>query len=422
MSGLNRQIPQVFAPLLPNSRYKAAWGGRGSGKSHFFAEQAVLKMYEKPKRIVGLREVQSSIKESVKQLVADKIEDMGLQSQFNVLDQEIRGQNGSLMIFKGLQSFNAANVKSLEGYDVAWLEEAQNISHASWRILRPTIRKSGSEIWCSWNPRFRTDAIDMFFRGKNPPDNAVVVKANWQDNPFLPEVLYEEMMYDYENDATIAEHVWGGGYEVITTGSYYGKLIAQAEVEGRITFVPHDKSTKTFAGWDLGIGDPTAIWIFQIVGLEWHFLKYYENKNEDLAHYVDWINKLPYNVDLHILPHDAEARELQTGFTRTVFLEKRGCKCHVLPKGNDEDGVNAVRGILPASFFDVDGCEQGINTLRMYHAEFDETLQVQKTKPLHDWSSHGAKSFEYAAVGGLILGGANKSDWKKRVARESHVP
>lgn len=422
MAGLNRQVPQVFAPLIDDRRYKAAWGGRGSGKSHFFAEQAVLKMFEKPKRIVGLREVQSSIKESVKQLMADKIEDMGLQSQFSILDQEIRGQNGSLMIFKGLQSFNAGNIKSLEGYDVAWLEEAQNISHASWRILRPTIRKPGSEIWSSWNPRFRTDAIDMFFRGRNPPDNAIVVKANWQDNPFLPEVLYEEMMYDYSNDAAMAEHVWGGGYEIITTGSYYGKLIAQAEVEGRITFVPHDKSTKTFAGWDLGIGDSTAIWVFQIVGLEWHFLKYYENKDEDLAHYVDWINKLPYNIDLHILPHDAEARELQTGFTRTVFLEKRGCKCHVLPKGNDEDGVNAVRGILPASFFDIDGCEPGLNCLRMYHAVFDEVLQVQKTKPLHDWSSHGAKAFEYASVGGLIVGGANKSDWKKKVARESHVP
>jgi len=418
---LNRAVPAVFVPLLADARYKGAHGGRGSGKSHFFAEQSVLKMYEKPKRIVCLREVQSSIRESVRQLVIDKIEDMNLQSHFEILDQEIRGVNSALMIFKGLQSYNAGNIKSLEGYDIAWCEEAQNISHASWRLLRPTIRKPESEIWASWNPRFKTDAVDLFFRQPIKPPNTVVVKANWQDNPFFPDVLYEEMLHDYATDPAMAEHTWAGGYEILTTGSYYGKHISEAEAAGRITFVPHDRSAKTFAAWDLAFGDMLSIWIFQMVGLEWHFIKYYEDKNKDLGHYCDWISSLPYKVDLHILPHDAAAHELQTGLTRVEFLEKRDNKCFLLTKESKDDGISAVRGILPRCFFDVDGCERGLECLRMYRAEWVVKMQVQKTEPLHDWASHGADAFRYAAEGGLILGGANKSDWKTPISRAGSV-
>lgn len=163
MSTLKIKVPAKLAPLLQPKRYKGAYGGRGGAKSHFFAEQVLCQALA-GKRIVCLREVQNSIKESVKQLLTDKISAFGLDSQFEVLESEIRGPHDSQIIFKGLQSYNATNIKSLEGFDIAWVEEAQTVSHHSLDILRPTLRKIGSELWFSWNPRFKTDAVDKFFR------------------------------------------------------------------------------------------------------------------------------------------------------------------------------------------------------------------------------------------------------------------
>ena len=147
MSTLCVDVPAALAPLLQPKRYKGAHGGRGGAKSHFFAEQVVLRCYASETKAVCIREVQDSIKDSVKTLIEQKIEKLGLGAFFTVLDTEIRGRNGSLIIFRGMQSYNAANIKSLEGFDIAWVEEAQTLSAISWRMLRPTIRKEGSEIW-----------------------------------------------------------------------------------------------------------------------------------------------------------------------------------------------------------------------------------------------------------------------------------
>src|SRR6478752_4959353 len=175
------EVPRKLKPLLYAKRYKGAYGGRGGAKSHFFAEQVILKAYASHKRIVCIREVQNSIKDSVKQLLIDKINKLGVMEWFEVLDQEIRGPHGSIIVFKGMQSYNASNIKSLEGYDIAWVEEAQTLSQHSLDLLRPTLRKDGSELWFSWNPRFKTDPVDMFFR-KSPPSDAVSVMVNWYDN------------------------------------------------------------------------------------------------------------------------------------------------------------------------------------------------------------------------------------------------
>ena len=396
-----------------------AWGGRGGAKSHYFAEECVLAMYTKPTRVVCIREVQSSIKESVRQLVIDKIEQFGLQSFFTILDDEIRSANGGLMVFKGMQSYNAMNIKSLEGYDIAWIEEAQTMSAMSLRMLRPTIRKEGSRLMFSWNPRYPTDPVDALLRGKNPPKDSIVVRTLWSDNPFLPDVLHEEMLSDYANDAAMAHHIWGGGYEVVTEGSYYGIDLAQASLEYRIGTVDYDSSVDTFAAWDLGIGDATAIWTFQIVGKEWHFLKSFQNRGMGMEHYIDRINALPYKIKEHLLPHDARARELQTGKSRQQFLEDRNLRTRVLEMHAVDDGIASVRNILSRCWFSSPGCDEGVASLRLYRSEYSDKAGEFKNRPLHDQHSHYADAFRYAVMGvnenWLRPGGI--SDWKKPIHR-----
>lgn len=213
MTELVIDTPRVFAPLLRPARYKGAYGGRGSGKSHFFAECVVEESLAAKTDIVCIREVQKSLNQSVKKLIESKIESLGVQSEFRVLNTHIEAANGGRIIFQGMQNHTAETIKSLEGYRIAWVEEAQSLSQRSLDLLRPTIRVEESELWFSWNPRFNNDPVDVLLRGDNPPPDSVVVHANYDDNPFLPEVLRMEMEYDRSRDPDKYAHVWLGGYE-----------------------------------------------------------------------------------------------------------------------------------------------------------------------------------------------------------------
>lgn len=209
------RIPEVFKPLFRSgARYYGAWGGRGSGKSHAFATRLVLECVHQQIRAVCLREVQNSIKDSVKQLIEDKIAEYGLLGDFDITDQEIRGPNDSLIIFRGLKSHNAASIKSLEGFNRAWVEEAQTVSQKSLDLLIPTLRADGSELWFSWNPDQPTDPIDKLLRN-SAGDNAVVVRANYSDNPFFPPALREDMERDKRADPAKYAHVWLGEYQTL---------------------------------------------------------------------------------------------------------------------------------------------------------------------------------------------------------------
>jgi phage terminase large subunit len=172
-----------------------------------------------------------------------------------------------------------------------------------------------------------------------------------------------------------------------------------AEAEQRIARVPHDRTADVYASWDLGIGDSTAIWVFQIVGREWHWLRYYEKSNEKLDHFIDWIKALPFAVHKHYLPHDAEARELQSGLNRVEFFEQRGFNVEVVPRHNVADRIAATQLKFNRFFFDSALCEAGLNSLRMYRAEFDERKKTLAPKPFHDWASHGADAFGCGVMG-----------------------
>ena len=264
MSTLKVEVPRKLKPLLAPKRYKGAYGGRGGAKSHFFAEQIVLRCYLAATRVVCIREIQKSIKDSVKQLLTDKIAKLGLQDEFEVLETEIRGRNGSLIIFVGMQSFNADNIKSLEGYDLAWVEEAQTLSQHSLDLLRPTLRKPGSELWFSWNPRYKTDPVDVFFR-RSPPANAISVQIGWQDNPWFKDTeLHSDMLADYARDPDKAEHIWGGAYGA-GQGAILARWVNAADREGRINdnveFDPNGAPLEISS--DLGFRDTASWWFWQ---------------------------------------------------------------------------------------------------------------------------------------------------------------
>jgi phage terminase large subunit len=188
-------------------------------------------------------------------------------------------------------------------------------------------------------------------------------------------------------------------FDASVKGAYYGKDVEQAETESRIARVAYDKAADVFASWDLGIGDMTAIWFGQIVGKEWHWIGYYENSGQGLDHYVDYVKSLRFPVHRHYLPHDAEARELQSGKSRIEFLEARNFNCTIVPRHNVEDGINAARTKFNRMWFDRDNCQRGLDCLRMYRTEFDDKKMVFKSQPLHDWASHGADAFRCGVMG-----------------------
>jgi phage terminase large subunit len=252
-STLQIQTPRKFLPLLGSTRYKGIHGGRGSGKSHFFAELLVERCILEPgTRAACVREVQKSLKHSVKLLVEDKIRTMGVQASFEILDAEIRTPGGGVIIFQGMQNHTADSIKSLEGFDICWIEEAQSISQRSLDMLRPTFRKAGSEIWASWNPNKPTDPIDVLLRGEQPPKDAVVIEANYSDNPWFPAELKADMDDDRNRDPDKWLHVWGGGYAMNSEARVFRNWKIEAfEPDPRAVF-------RGGADWGFAI-DPTVL-------------------------------------------------------------------------------------------------------------------------------------------------------------------
>jgi phage terminase large subunit-like protein len=222
---LQIQTPRVFLPLLKPSRYKGAHGGRASGKSHFFAELLIeAALCKRGLRAVCVREVQKDLKESSKLLLEDKIRKLGVSSHFDIQKTEIRTPGNGLIIFRGMQDYNSESIKSLESFHIAWVEEAQTISERSLELLRPTIRAPGSELWFSWNPRNASDPVDALFRGQTPPPDAILVNANYSDNPFFPAEMEQERAFDEKHKRTRYGHIWLGEYEPTAIGAIWDRL------------------------------------------------------------------------------------------------------------------------------------------------------------------------------------------------------
>lgn len=397
---LNVELIPELHPFLEKHRYKVAYGGRGSGKSWGIAILLVLMAYQKPTRVLCCREIQKSITDSVLQLLADQIERLGLQDAFEVQKNQILGTNGSRFIFEGLRS-NVTKIKSLEGIDIVWCEEAESISKTSWQTLIPTIRKPGSEIWVSFNPYDELDETYQRFVVAPPPETYSVC-INYHQNPWLPEELRKEAEYMKSQDEGLYKHIWLGECLSNKEGAYYAQQLKQLDEQGHVTSVNIESQIPVNTYWDLGVSDSTAIWFVQVFNNEIRVIDYYENHSEGLNHYInylqDWRTKHQCSFGQHYAPHDIRVRELTTGKSRLEVARKMGINFLVVPQMPIQDGIQAARNILPRCWFDLDRCKLGLRALRNYRREWDEVKNVFKKQPLHDWTSHGADAFRYFAV------------------------
>lgn len=355
---------------------------------------------QKPIRIVCVREVQRSIKDSVHRLLSDQIELLGLGSFYEILQAEIRGKNGTEILFSGLSTQTSESIKSLEGADICWVEEAQAVSDKSWRVLIPTIRKEGSEIWVSFNPGTRYDAVWQRFV-ENPPKDAQVVEVSYKDNPWLPSVLKDEIEHLKATDYEDYLHVWEGQFKQMADHAIYAKQLLQAKQDGRICDVPIASGVLVDTFWDLGRNDHTAIWFMQSVGPQYRFIDYYEARLEDIDHYVRVIRQRDYLYGRHYLPHDVTAKILGMPKTRQQQLEDMGIRpIEVVPRTNDlNEGIERVRALFSQCWFDKTRCERGIDVLSNYVWRYDEDRDTHHKTPLHNWASNGADAFRMFAQG-----------------------
>jgi phage terminase large subunit len=399
---------RVFEPLVnaEAARYLGAWGGRGSGKSWFFAEKLVERCLLQPGlRAVCVREVQRTLAQSAKRLIEDKIQALGVGSQFRCLYDRIETPGGGIILFQGMADHNAESVKSLENCHIAWCEEAQSLSARSLALLRPTIRAEGSQIWFSWNPRSRrNDAVDEFFRSSSVPDGAIIVRSNWRDNPWFPSVLEDERQLDRERYPDRYAHVWEGDYARAFEGAYFARELAEARQQGRIGEVARDPLLQVRAYFDIGgsgaRADAMAIWIVQFVGQAIRVLDYIERQGQVLAYYTNELRARGYEKANCVLPHDGMNANSVTGLKYADHLRDAGFSVEVIRNqgaGAAAMRIEAVRRLFPKVWFNADTTEAGRDALGYYHEKKDETRDIG-LGPEHDWSSHAADAFGLMAI------------------------
>ena len=392
----NVQFPEALQFLFEPHRYKVAYGGRGSAKSWGFARSLLVQAASRKMRILCTREVQKSIKDSVHKLLSDQIQAMGLGGHFDVLNTEIRGINGSEFIFGGLADHTVESIKSYEGIDVCWVEEAQSVSKRSWDILIPTIRKEGSEIWVTFNPELDTDETYKRFVESSPTDS-VVVQMNWRDNPWFPPVLNQERLDCFRTNKEDYDTIWEGKCRLAVKGAIYADEIAEAIKDGRVCKVPYDPRLKVHAVWDLGWNDAMTIIMVQRVRSEIRVIDYIEESHKTLDWYAAELQSRRYNWGWDFTPHDSEHRDFKTGKSTVEILKSFGRRVKVTPNIPVESGIKAARMTIKQTVFDKTKAGRLVECLKRYKRAINERTQ-EPGAPVHDEYSHGADAFRYLSI------------------------
>jgi len=398
---------------LEPARYKGAHGGRGSGKSYFYADKLIEDCMMEPgssggvgMRAVCIREVQKDLAQSSKALIESRLAEHKITSAdgFRTYREVIETPGDGLVMFKGMQDYTAESIKSLEGCKRAWWEEAQTASARSLSLLRPTIRVENSELWFGWNPRRKTDPIDVLLRGDLKPTGSTVVRANWSDNPFFPAVLEQERQDCLRISPDQYDHVWEGGYATVLSGAYYAGCLAEAKKDGRIGNVRADPLMTLRAYVDIGgtgaKSDAFAMWIVQFVGKEIRVLDYYEAVGQPLATHIQWIRDKKYERANIWLPHDGATHDKVYDVSFDSAFKAAGFNVTVIPnqgKGAAKQRIEATRRRFPNIWFNEATTEAGRDALGWYHEKMDEN-RVLGLGPDHDWSSHGADAFGLMCV------------------------
>jgi phage terminase large subunit len=372
--------------------------------------------------------VQRTLKESAKRLIEDKLKKLrlGVQDGFRVFNEVIETPGDGIITFTGMVDHTAESIKSLEGYHIAWVEEAQTLSHRSLALLRPTIREDNSELWFSWNPRRKTDSVDDMFRTERLPTDAKVLRVNWKENPWFPDVLEVERIDCLDKTPEQYDHIWEGGYATILEGAYYSKSIAVAKQEGRIgRFGPDELLTiRLFA--DIGgtgaRADAFTMWSAQFVGREIRCLKYYESVGQPIGHHLDWLRSNGYTPDRAQiwLPHDGDSNDSVYDVSYKSAFEKAGYEVTVIPnqgKGAAMARIQCGRRMFPNIWFNDEDTKAGREALGWYHEKRDEVRNIG-LGPAHDWASNGADSFGLMCIVAESHSGHGSEwwhDWKKPV-------
>ena len=405
MDEIKIEIPPKLLPVFDGEAdVRGAYGGRGSGKTRTFAKLTAIRayMWDMAGRhgiILCGRQVQNSLEDSSLEEIKSAIRDEPwLEPHFDIGERYVRTKSGRISYsFTGLDR-SIDSIKSKSRILLCWVDEAEPVTEEAWIKLIPTLREEDSELWVTWNPESKRSPTHMRFRESRADDRVKVAEINFRDNPWFPSVLERTRQRDYCDRPEQYAHIWEGDFAEVFEGAYYAREINAAKDEGRITKVIHDPSIPVHTVWDLGIGDSTAIWWFQIANNEIHVLDHYEAHSQGLPHYAEVIERRGYPKGDDWVPHDAKVRELGTGRTRVETMRGLGLSPRLVPNHKIEDGINAVRETLPRVWFDADRCDYGLDALRQYRAEKVEDKGVFRDKPLHDWTSHTADAFRYLAM------------------------
>lgn len=391
---VNAKFPKKLKFLFDRHRYKVLRGGRGSAKSWSVARALLILGSMRVERILCTREIQKSIKQSVHQLLEDQIKALGLSDFYEVLETEIRGANGTQIFFSGLSDQTADSIKSFEGCTIVWVEEAQTVSDRSWKILIPTIRVEGSEIWVTYNPELETDPTHYRFVIAPPPD-CVSALMNWSDNPWFPAVLEQERLHCQRTDPDGYPNIWEGKCKPAVTGAIYYNEIAAAE--SRICLVPYDPQLKVHVVFDLGWNDAMAVSLVQVHAGSIRIIEYLEDSHKTLAQWSAELKEKRYNWGTLYLPHDGRNKDFKTGKSSEEIMQELGWDVLITPSLYVEEGIRLVRMTFSRIYFNQPTTGRLVECAKRYRRAINAQTR-EAGAPLHDEFSHGADNLRYVCI------------------------
>ena len=404
------QLPRKLAFLTEMHPYKVAWGGRSSLKSWSFARALLTMGLNQPLRILCAREVQKSLSESVHQLLTDQISALGYGSRYTITENAIRGTgNATLFRFTGLNDQTVDSLKSYEGFDICWVEEAQSVRKRSWQVLLPTIfRTKNAEVWVSFNPDMDSDEVWQRFI-VNPPEGAVVIEMNWRDavscgwwQPSQEKLRQYDMIYskaDYEN-------IWEGKPRTVVAGAIYASEVTSMMVDGRFRPLPYDPRLPVHRVWDLGWNDlMTVIMVQKPHPSALNVINYIEDSHITYVELLTVMDQLRYRWGTDWMPFDAEHHDPKSGTNARKLLSQHGHSVRIIPKSDPEARIRAGRMMFPRVYVDNSrhdtppdrpdrqlGGAYLMERLKRYKRNVPRSTS-EPTGPVHDINSHGADAW-----------------------------